>query len=111
MRQALSVSERRVCRTLYQHRSAQRKVPYGLPDEERLTEDVIELTKEFGRYGYRMIAGMLNNSGWHVNHKRVYPGCPCFPSAKHAGNRQVYDPLMGAFVRLGRDAIGQDCIF
>ena len=21
--------------------------------------------------GYRMIAGMLNNSGWHVNHKRV----------------------------------------
>ena len=29
------------------------------------------LTKEFGRYGYRMITGMLNNSGWHVNHKRV----------------------------------------
>jgi putative transposase len=46
-------------------------VPCGLPDEERLTEDIIELTKEFGRYGYRMIAGMLNNSGWHENHKRV----------------------------------------
>ena len=34
-------------------------------------EDIIELTKEFGRYGYRMIAGMLNNSSWHVNRKRV----------------------------------------
>jgi putative transposase len=71
VRQTLSVSERRVCRTLGQHRSTQRKVPCGLPNEERLTEDIIALTKEFGRYGYRMITGMLNNSGWHVNHKRV----------------------------------------
>jgi hypothetical protein len=50
VRQTLSVSERRVCRTLGQHRSTQRKVPCGLPDEERLTEDIIVLTKEFGRY-------------------------------------------------------------
>ncbi|WP_297775803.1 IS3 family transposase [uncultured Roseovarius sp.] len=71
VRQTLSVSERRVCRTLGQHRSTQRKVPIGLPDEERLTDDIIALTEEFGRYGYRMITGMLNNSGWHVNHKRV----------------------------------------
>ena len=71
MRQTLGVSERRACRTLGQHRSTQRKVPCGLPDEARLTEDIIALTKEFGRYGYRMITGMLNNSGWHVNHKRV----------------------------------------
>ena len=63
MRQTLSVSERRVCRTLGQHRSTQRKVPIGLPDEERLTEDIIALAREFGRYGYRMITGMLNNSG------------------------------------------------
>ena len=71
MRQTLGVSERRACRTLGQHRSTQRKVPCGLPDEARLTEDIIALTEEFGRYGYRMITGMLNNSGWHVNHKRV----------------------------------------
>ena len=71
MRQALGVSERRVCRTLGQHRSTQRKVPCSLPDEERLTEDIIELTRQFGRYGYRMITGLLNNAGWHVNHKRV----------------------------------------
>jgi putative transposase len=56
---------------LGQHRSTQRKVPCGLPDEARLTEDITALAEEFGRYGYRMITGMLNNSGWHVNHKRV----------------------------------------
>ncbi|WP_138933259.1 IS3 family transposase [Roseovarius arcticus] len=71
VRQTLGVSERRACRTLGQHRSTQRKEPCGLPDEARLTEDIIALTEEFGRYGYRMITGMLNNSGWHVNHKRV----------------------------------------
>ena len=71
MRQTLGLSERRICSTVGQHRSTQRKVPISLPDEERLTEDIIELAKEFGRYGYRMITGMLNNSGWHVNHKRV----------------------------------------
>ena len=70
-REVLGVSERRACRTLGQHRSTQRKIPCGLPDEERLTEDIIALTRDYGRYGYRMIAGMLNNSGWHVNHKRV----------------------------------------
>lgn len=71
MRQTLSLSERRICRTLGQHRSTQRKVPRGLPDEERLTEDVIELTKAFGRHGYRFLTGMQSNSVWHVNHKRV----------------------------------------
>jgi hypothetical protein len=59
-----------VCRTLGQHRSTQSRVPCGLPDEEQLTEDIIELTRQFGRYGYRMITGLLNNAGWHVNHKR-----------------------------------------
>ena len=71
MREVLGVSERRACRTLGQHRSTQRKIPCGLPDEERLTEDIIALTRDYGRYGYRMIAGMLNNSGWHLNHKRA----------------------------------------
>jgi len=71
VREVLGVSQRRACRTLGQHRSTQRKIPCGLPDEERLTEDIIELTRAYGRYGYRRITGMLNNSGWHVNHKRT----------------------------------------
>jgi len=71
VQQSLGVSERRACRTLGQHRSTQRKVPHGRSDEEQLTEDIIELARHYGRYGYRMVTGMLNNAGWYVNHKRV----------------------------------------
>ena len=62
MRQALGVSERRACRTLGQHRSTQRKVPKGRSDEELLTEDIIQLARDYGRYGYRMVTGLLNNA-------------------------------------------------
>jgi putative transposase len=48
---------------LGQHRSTQRNVPCGQPDEERSTEDIIELSQQFGRYGYRMITGLPNNAG------------------------------------------------
>ncbi len=71
MRQELGVSERRACRTLGQHRSTQRKAPQGRADEQRLTNDIIELADQYGRYGYRMVTGLLNNAGWRVNHKRV----------------------------------------
>jgi hypothetical protein len=50
VRQTLNVSECRVCRTMGQHRSTQRKVPCGLPDVARLTEDITALAGEFGRY-------------------------------------------------------------
>jgi transposase InsO family protein len=40
-------------------------------DEEALREDVVKLARRFGRYGYRMITGMLRAEGWKVNHKRV----------------------------------------
>ena len=71
MRQDLGVSERRACLVLGQHRSTQRKVPRGRSDEEQLTEDIIILARDYGRYGYRLITGLLRNSGWHLNHKRV----------------------------------------
>ena len=71
MRQELGVSERRACRTLGQHRSTQRQAPQVRADEERLTDDIIELADQYGRYGYRMVTGLLNNAGWQVNHKRV----------------------------------------
>ena len=51
-------------RTLGQHRSTQRKVPQGRADEELLTDDIIELADQYGRYGYRMVTGLLNNAGW-----------------------------------------------
>jgi len=65
------VSERRACRTLGQHRSTQRKVPQGREDEDRLTADIIELARQYGRYGYRRIAALLRQAGWSVNDKRV----------------------------------------
>ena len=67
----LSVSERRACAALGQHRSTQRKIPRGREDEEQLTADIVELARQYGRYGYRKIAELLRRAGWLVNHKRV----------------------------------------
>src|SRR3712207_5682647 len=67
----LGVSERRACAALGQHRSTQRKAPRIPDDEARLTADVLELAKRFGRYGYRRIAALLRDAGWAVNRKRV----------------------------------------
>jgi hypothetical protein len=47
-------------------------VPRSPEDEKRLTADIIELARQYGRYGYRKIAGMLRDqAGWVVNDKRV----------------------------------------
>ena len=48
-----------------------RKVPQGREDEARLTEDIIELAGQYGRYGTRRIAELLRRAGWLVNDKRV----------------------------------------
>ena len=71
MRRTLSVSERRACRALGQHRSTQRKSPRGRDDEAQLTADIIELARQYGRYGYRKITALLCDAGWRVNEKRV----------------------------------------
>lgn len=57
---------------LGQHRSTQRRVPAGRDDEARLTADIVELARRYGRYGYRKIAELLRSTaGWVVNDKRV----------------------------------------
>ncbi|MDP6876870.1 MAG: IS3 family transposase [Alphaproteobacteria bacterium] len=71
VRGKLHVSERRICRVLGQHRSTQRHRPRGRADEERLVADMIELARQYGRYGYRRIAALLRDAGWQVNDKRV----------------------------------------
>jgi putative transposase len=41
-------------------------------DEPVLVERIIALAKEYGRYGYRQITGLLKQEGWiRLNHKRV----------------------------------------
>src|SRR5918998_1075179 len=72
VRDKLQVSERRACAALGQHRSTQRKRPRGRDDEEQLTAAIIELARQYGRYGYRKVAELLRSTaGWVVNDKRV----------------------------------------
>jgi putative transposase len=58
---------------LGQARATQRLRPLIAGEESRLVADIISLATKYGRYGYRRITAMLNNSdkGWQVNHKRV----------------------------------------
>jgi len=60
----MKVSERRVCHALGQHRSTQRRLPKGRTDEERLVADMIELIRQYGRYGYRRVATLPRDAGW-----------------------------------------------
>jgi transposase InsO family protein len=63
--------ERRVCRVIGQSRSTQRYRRVGADDEAALTEAIVRLASEYGRYGYRRVTALLRREGWHVNHKRV----------------------------------------
>ena len=54
-----------------QHRSTQRHVPHERTDEARLVADMIELARQFGRYGYRRIAALLRDAGWSVSDGRI----------------------------------------
>ncbi|NOD65878.1 MULTISPECIES: IS3 family transposase [unclassified Ruegeria] len=71
VRRQFKVSERRACRVLGQHRSTQRHIPRGRVDEDRLVADMIELARQYGRYGYRRIAALLREAGWSVSDGRV----------------------------------------
>ena len=68
----MGVSERRICAILGQGRSTQRYCCRIKDDEAVLLKRIIELAKQYGRYGYRRVTGLLRLEGWHrVNHKRV----------------------------------------
>jgi transposase InsO family protein len=68
----MGVSERRACAALGQHRSTRRQAPRGRDGEERLTADIIEPARQYGRHGYRKVAGLLRSTaGRVVNDERV----------------------------------------
>ena len=71
VRERLGVSERRACRVLEQARSTQRHRVRRRADEPRLVARIIELARQYGRYGYRRITALLRREGWRVNAKRV----------------------------------------
>ena len=69
----LRVSERRACRAIGQVRSSYRYRPQPPdPERDRLRARIIALAKEYWRYGYRTITGLLIQEGWNVGIDRVY---------------------------------------
>ena len=71
MRLKYGFAERRVCRALNQSRTTQRYVPQPRPDETPLTQDIVRLAGQYGRYGYRRVTALLQTEGWDVSHVRV----------------------------------------
>jgi putative transposase len=65
------MSERRACQLVNQPRGTQRYQPTQREDEDRLTQAIIELASQYGRYGYRRITALLQAGGWHVGKDRV----------------------------------------
>jgi len=54
-----------------QPRGTQRYRPTQRDDEDALTQAIIGLASQYGRYGYRRITALLQRAGWRVGHDRV----------------------------------------
>jgi putative transposase len=65
------MSERRACQLVNQPRGTQRYQPTQREDEDRLTQAIIELASQYGRYGYRRITALLQRADWRVGKDRV----------------------------------------
>jgi transposase InsO family protein len=56
---------------LGQPRGTQRYRPTPREDEDALTQAIVTLASQYGRYGYRRITALLQRSGWQVGKDRV----------------------------------------
>ena len=65
------MTERHACRLLGQWRGTQRYEGIGRADEDALTQAIIALASEYGRYGYRRITVKLREASWKVGTDRV----------------------------------------
>ena len=65
------MSERRGCQLVNQPRGTQGYQPTQREDEDRLTQAIIELASQYGRYGYRRITALLQRADWRVGKDRV----------------------------------------
>ncbi len=63
IRERYGLSERHACRLVSQHRGTQRYVPTLQADEDALTQAIVALASEYGRYGYRRITALLQAAG------------------------------------------------
>jgi transposase InsO family protein len=69
--QEQGMSERGACRLVNQPRGTQRYQLSQREDEDALTESIVELASQYGRYGYRRITALLKRDGWQVGKDRV----------------------------------------
>ena len=65
------LAERAACRLVNQPRGTQRYRPTHRKDEDQLTQAIIALARQYGRYGYRRITALLKRAGWQVGKDRV----------------------------------------
>jgi transposase InsO family protein len=65
------ISQRRACQVIHQPRATQRYERVLKNDEPVLVRRMVELTKQYGRYGYRRVTALLQSEGFRVNHKRI----------------------------------------
>jgi transposase InsO family protein len=65
------MSERRACRLVNQPRGTQRYQLTQRENEDALTQAIVELASQYGRYGYRRITTVLKRDGWQVGKDRV----------------------------------------
>src|SRR5260370_16707160 len=65
------MSERHACRVVKQPRGTQRYRPTQRDDEDTLTQAIVTLASQYGRYGYRRITALLKRAGWQVGKDRV----------------------------------------
>ena len=65
------MTERRACRLANQPRGTQRYRAIRREDEDALTQAIVQLASQYGRYGYRRITALLKRAGWRVG-KRIW---------------------------------------
>jgi hypothetical protein len=65
------LGERWACRLVNQPRGTQRYQPTQRAEEDALTQAIIALAKQYGRYGYRRITALIVRAGWRVGKDRV----------------------------------------
>ena len=71
LQERFEVSERKACRVVGQSRAVQRYVATVRADEDALTQAIVALAAEYGRYGYRRITALVQASGGQVGRDRV----------------------------------------
>jgi len=65
------ISERHACRLVKQPRGTQRYRLTRREDEDALTQAIVALASQYGRYGYRRITTLLQRGGWRIGKNRI----------------------------------------